>query len=129
MVTKGVADKAANLHGVSLGALSAQQLTELIAAAEETRRDKVESEKQKLVEEMRARAAEIGVDPDVLFGHRAPAAAPVRRRRSSGSSDARKDVIPKFRGPNGETWSGRGRMPRWLHEAEAKGHKRVEFAV
>lgn len=23
-------------------------------------------------------------------------------------------VAPKFRGPNGETWSGRGRQPLWL---------------
>lgn len=32
-------------------------------------------------------------------------------RKSSGKSGL---VAPKYRGPNGETWSGRGRQPRWL---------------
>lgn len=38
-------------------------------------------------------------------------------------------VAPKFRGPNGETWSGRGLMPRWLAALVAEGKKRDEFAI
>jgi DNA-binding protein H-NS len=38
-------------------------------------------------------------------------------------------VAPKFRGPNGETWSGRGLMPRWLSALVAQGRNKVEFAI
>lgn len=35
----------------------------------------------------------------------------------------------KFRGPNGETWSGRGLMPRWLAAQVAAGKTKESFAV
>lgn len=38
-------------------------------------------------------------------------------------------VAPKFRGPNGETWSGRGLMPKWLAALVAQGRAKEEFAV
>ncbi|WP_436278834.1 H-NS histone family protein [Solimonas soli] len=39
-------------------------------------------------------------------------------------------VAAKYRNPaTGETWSGRGRTPKWLADAEAKGQKRESFAV
>jgi DNA-binding protein H-NS len=38
-------------------------------------------------------------------------------------------VAPKFKGPNGETWSGRGLMPRWLSALVAQGRAKDEFAV
>ena len=36
-----------------------------------------------------------------------------------------KKVAAKYRGPNGETWSGRGMKPRWLM-AELKTGKKIE---
>jgi DNA-binding protein H-NS len=38
---------------------------------------------------------------------------------------AGKKIAPKYRGPDGQTWSGRGLKPRWLVEA-IKGGKKVE---
>jgi DNA-binding protein H-NS len=38
-------------------------------------------------------------------------------------------VAPRYRGPNGETWSGRGLRPRWLSALVAEGHKPEEFAI
>lgn len=36
----------------------------------------------------------------------------------------------RYRGPNGETWSGgRGRKPNWVSEALAKGKKLDDFAI
>src|SRR5665213_2122677 len=35
-----------------------------------------------------------------------------------------KKALPKYRGPNGETWAGRGLTPRWLTALEKKGKKR-----
>jgi DNA-binding protein H-NS len=38
-------------------------------------------------------------------------------------------VAPKFQGPNGETWSGRGLTPRWLAGLLAEGRQKEEFAI
>jgi len=38
-------------------------------------------------------------------------------------------VAAKYRGPNGETWSGRGLMPKWLSALVAQGRTKQEFAV
>jgi len=41
-----------------------------------------------------------------------------RGRRLKG-----RKVAPKYRGPNGETWAGRGARPRWMQEAIKQGKK------
>jgi DNA-binding protein H-NS len=40
-------------------------------------------------------------------------------------------VFPKYRNPEGpsETWSGRGKQPRWLKAALKAGHRIEEFAI
>jgi DNA-binding protein H-NS len=40
-------------------------------------------------------------------------------------------VYPKYRNPNepSETWSGRGKQPRWLAVALKTGHTMEEFAI
>lgn len=48
-------------------------------------------------------------------------------RKSSVSKGAK--LAPKYRGPKGETWSGRGSMPRWMAELVAAGKSRESFAV
>lgn len=57
-----------------------------------------------------------------------------RPRRGRGAKKAsarpRKPVAPKFRnGKTGETWSGRGRTPRWLAALEAQGKSREEYRI
>ncbi len=38
-------------------------------------------------------------------------------------------VAPKFLGPNGETWSGRGLTPKWLSSLIAQGQPKESFAI
>jgi DNA-binding protein H-NS len=38
-------------------------------------------------------------------------------------------VPPKYRGPGGETWAGRGARPRWLAALIKEGRKLDEFAI
>jgi DNA-binding protein H-NS len=39
-------------------------------------------------------------------------------------------VLPRYRNPGtAETWSGRGRRPRWVVAAEALGHTVEEFRI
>lgn len=47
-----------------------------------------------------------------------------RKSKTSGAV-----VAAKFKGPNGESWSGRGLMPRWLSALVAAGRNKEEFAV
>ncbi len=38
-------------------------------------------------------------------------------------------VAAKYRGPNGESWSGRGLSPRWLSALVSQGKTKEDFAV
>src|SRR5262245_50814856 len=53
------------------------------------------------------------------------AVAIVARVARRGSTLRGTKVPPKYRGPSGETWAGRGAKPRWL-VAEIKGGKKIE---
>lgn len=64
-----------------------------------------------------------------------PAVRPVAKKVATKKT-ARQSSVPKgaklaakYRGPKGETWSGRGSMPRWMAELVAAGKSRESFAV
>jgi len=60
------------------------------------------------------------------LGGKAPASAPLKRKRSGKGSK----VPAKYRDPaTGTTWSGRGLQPKWLKAALASGRKLSDFAV
>jgi DNA-binding protein H-NS len=50
-------------------------------------------------------------------------------RGRGGSAMKGQKVAPKYRGPGGETWAGRGAMPRWMTEAVKEGKKREDFLI
>ena len=47
---------------------------------------------------------------------------------ANGEATSRR-VAPKYRGPHGETWTGRGLKPRWLNEAISKGKQPSDFLI
>ena len=47
-------------------------------------------------------------------------------RGGRGSTLKGKKVAPKYRGPSGETWAGRGATPRWLKAATKGTGKKIE---
>jgi len=49
--------------------------------------------------------------------------------RGRGSALKGKKVPPKYRGPSGETWAGRGARPRWLVAAIKGGKKLDDFLI
>lgn len=59
---------------------------------------------------------------------RAKVGAPKAKGKRAAPAKA-STVTPKFRGPNGETWTGRGLMPRWLSALVAQGRSKEEFAI
>lgn len=108
-----------------LDGMTAQELTALIQAAEAKRLEKQGEAKASLLAEFRERATQLGLSFDQVMPAGASSSGAGRKTRK----DAGAPVAAKFRGPNGETWSGRGRMPKWLQAMEAEGRKRSEFAV
>src|SRR5262245_10282501 len=49
--------------------------------------------------------------------------------RGGGSALRGRKVPPKYRGPSGETWAGRGARPRWLVAAIKGGKKLDDFLI
>jgi len=49
--------------------------------------------------------------------------------RGGGSVLKGRRVPPKYRGPSGETWAGRGARPRWLVAAIKSGKKLDDFLI
>jgi DNA-binding protein H-NS len=79
------------------------------------RRDKAISTVKKLIGAHNLTAVDLGLEGTKRLAKRV-----VRKA---------KRVAPKYRGPGGVTWSGRGLMPRWLRDAVKDGKKREEFLI
>ncbi|MGO3869904.1 MAG: H-NS histone family protein [Alcaligenes sp.] len=53
-----------------------------------------------------------------------------RRGAGAGSDSPKTSLPPKYRHPGTQdTWTGRGRPPRWIIDAEANGRSREEFLI
>ena len=96
-----------------IDSLSLAELQELKTHVETMINARAKQERSDLIEEMNALAKERGFTSiEVLMG--------------SGGGELktkRKPVAPKYRNPAdaGDTWSGRGRKPRWVVEMLAAG--------
>jgi DNA-binding protein H-NS len=51
------------------------------------------------------------------------------KRKKTKATDGRGKVQLKYRDNAGNTWTGRGKAPRWLVDFEAQGGKRETLAV
>ena len=93
-----------------------QQAAQLLQQAEQLRQQEI----SKAVADIKAKMAEYGISIADLQGGRQASAKP----RTAAAAPA------KYRGPNGETWSGgRGRKPKWVMDALAAGKKIEDFAI
>lgn len=45
------------------------------------------------------------------------------------SSKSSNPAQPKFTGPNGESWTGRGLTPKWMKSLIEAGHSKEEFLI
>ena len=105
----------------ALDRLPVANLVAVAVAAEERRQSRSEEARQQLLQEFEGRAREMGLSLEQVF----PVLAYGARRGRSGAGSA----AVKYRGPHGETWSGRGRLPRWLSILEGEGHNREEYRM
>jgi len=82
----------------------------------QTKQDEARQSTRQSIEEQLQRS---GLSLRDLF----PELLPSRRGGEPGSLPA------KYRGPNGEAWSGRGHTPRWLDALVAQGRTKEEFLI
>ncbi|MFP5411249.1 MAG: H-NS family nucleoid-associated regulatory protein, partial [Gammaproteobacteria bacterium] len=89
------------------------QAEALLKQAEVARRAEIAG----VVAEIRARMKEYGITLADLKGG-------AKKAKPRGA------VAARYRNPaTGDSWSGRGRAPKWLADEEAKGRSRDEFLV
>jgi DNA-binding protein H-NS len=90
----------------------------------------------KTVQDIQAKMQAFGItakDLQVTKGRaakgKAKAAKPAAAPKAAGKRKASAPVVAKYRGPNGEAWSGRGLMPKWMSALVADGKTKADFAV
>ena len=118
----------------SMGNLDGMSLDELLAE-----RDRVASA---IAKRVKVERAELQSRIDALKDLGAPSVTGAKRRSPAKRNGARPGdtkrkphplkgvkAVPKYRGPNGELWSGRGLAPRWLATLEKRGRKREGFLI
>lgn len=94
-----------------------QKAENLMAEAEAMRQKEIDD----VIADIKAKMKAYGLSAQDLGLVGAP------RRRGAA---AKGNPVIKFRGPNGETWSGgRGRKPQWVAQVLKSGQKIEDFAV
>lgn len=120
---------------IDINSLSAKELDALINQAKKRRttlskRKPIATVRNKLTQLARAEGYSIAE----LFGAAAPDSG---RRGSAAKAPAKKaakntgKVAPKYRNPDNptETWTGRGKQPRWLAAQTASGRNLADFLI
>lgn len=119
---------------IDLNELTQKELDTLITKA---RRRKTVLKKRKPIATVRSRvtaqAESEGYTIEELFGGATARKAAPRKAAKKATRKGRKlgKVAPKYRNPANreETWTGRGKQPRWLAAQVAKGKKVEDFLI
>lgn len=122
---------------IDLASLNPKQLQKLIADA---KREKVRQQKRQPIDKVRTKLTRMakaeGYTLIELFGVKAGGRSAATKTASPAKTNSRKStkgskVAPKYRNPANpaETWSGRGKHPRWMAALIAKGKKAEDFLI
>ena len=103
---------------IDLKSLNQTQLNELIVRAESRKHELAKEKTEKVREKIVALAKAEGFTVEELFNGR------------SGRK-TRRPAKPKFRNPadHAQTWSGRGKRPRWFSAALSAGKKEKDLLI
>ena len=106
---------------LDLGALSLDELKALETDVRKAIASFEDRKRKELLERAREMAAAEGFTLADLFD----------TSRTGRTGKPRKPAAPRYRHPDDpdRTWSGRGRTPRWIRDAEAAGQDRETFAI
>ena len=103
-----------------------QQIADLQKQAEEL----LVTERATTVAEINAKIAAFGLKASELsFPAKEVKVRAAKESKAQKERKPKNTVAAKYKGPNGELWSGRGLQPRWLSQAIASGHARESFCL
>lgn len=99
---------------LELSGLSLVELNEIIAEAKALIAEKQEEAVQAAFQKMVLIASEVGLSAEEVLR---------RGREKAGKPVSRGVVPPRYRNPTNptETWTGRGKSPRWVQDKIARG--------
>ena len=104
--------------------LTAQELGVIRENADKKRQGKLKDARKAFLAEVREKAQQLDLSlEDVVEMENQSRSQSKRQRHERGP------IQVKYRGPNNDTWSGRGRVPVWIRELEQQGHNREEYRV
>jgi DNA-binding protein H-NS len=108
----------------NIGTMSETELRELLRSGQEALDRLVAKRARSTLKEAKRMAAEVGYE--ITF---------VKTGKTEGKKAkpqaSRAVVLPKYRNPENadETWSGRGRQPKWVQAALASGETLSDLAI
>lgn len=105
--------------GVDVSKLDVKQLLELQGDIQSEIQRKKQAKKRDVINQVKALLAENGMSLDDLTG------------RGTSTASKRAPVPPKYRNPKNadQTWTGRGRKPRWVQEHLDSGAKLEKLLI
>ncbi len=111
--------------------MNRRELEKLRADVDKALARLAEMDKKAALEAAEKAAKSFGFSLKDLTGTKAPAKEKAATPRQSKSKDGRAKVVPKYRNPAdaADTWSGRGRAPKWMAEYLAGGGSKEDCAI
>lgn len=106
--------------------LTLEEVTALTRELENRRQVLVRENRSRLAREVTEWLRKEGVTLEDLFPARAGRSGQAGKNQPAAT---RRKVAPKYRGPNGQEWTGQGFTPTWLRELEEAGRDRTEFLI
>lgn len=120
---------------IDLKGLNRRELEKLRGEIDKALKKISETERKLALQAVKKAAEAHGFSLAELTGE-APAKSaekPAKKPRAAkkSSADGRSKVAPKYRNPNNpeETWTGRGRAPKWMAEHIAAGGSKDDLAI
>ena len=107
-----------------------QQISEMEKQAAELQK----KNRPAVLAELREQMAAYGITAEELSRPAAKAARSkaLQAKPAASAPKGKKAAVPspaKYRGPEGQTWTGRGTAPKWLNELLAGGKTREDFLI
>lgn len=103
---------------------TAQKSVEDLFAELEALKRQLDNKKPEIIADIKKKIEMFGIQPDELF---TTYHLPVSKQQQNKGDKEKATVKPKYRHPEGQTWSGRGVAPKWM--LDEQGKRKEEYAI
>ena len=138
-IKENIVDQIIDLSKIDLDSLPLEELSDLLQRVQSAVHKKEQARIKELRDQARSLAKSQGVSVEALLGIEKPGTVskpaskrtPTKGKTKRKGKGSRGPVAPKYRNPDasGETWTGRGQMPRWMRAKIEAGAKKDDFLI